>query len=165
MLNQSAEYALRVVTLIAGRRADRPSHAAALAKELGVPANYLSKILHQLAAAGVLTSRRGRGGGFRLADAPGDLTLATVVAPFDALATYRTCLLGKPVCGDRHACAAHVYWKPIAVSVLRFLQETTVRSLASAGPRGASPPISRRAGSPGSRGRRSRSGSSKSRSK
>lgn len=135
MLTQSAEYALQAVTLIASRPVGRASHAAELAATLGVPANYLSKILHQLAAAGILASRRGRQGGFALARPAAELTLAAVVAPFEDPARYRGCLLGKTTCSDRVACAAHHRWKPIAESVLAFLNGTTVASLAQRRPK------------------------------
>lgn len=134
MLNQSAEYALRVVALIASRPPDHPSHAAELAAALGVPPNYLSKILHQLAFEGILKSRRGRQGGFILATDAREITLALVVAPFENLSQYRACLLGNPVCSDRRACAAHHGWKPIADSVLAFLENTTVAALAAGAP-------------------------------
>jgi Rrf2 family protein len=130
MLNQSSEYALRAVALIASRDRDVPSHAKELAAALGVPANYLSKILHQLASAGVLVSRRGRQGGFLLAGPAARMRLARVVAPFEDLTQYRACLLGRPTCSARGACAAHHEWKPIASAVLRFLQQTSVAQLA-----------------------------------
>lgn len=133
MLNQTSEYALRVVALIASRPPEEPSHATELAATLDVPANYLSKILHQLAAAGILASRRGRHGGFVLAKPAARLRLATVIAPFEDVAAYRTCLLGHSVCNDRVACVAHHRWKPIAESILRFLADTTVESLAQSG--------------------------------
>jgi Rrf2 family transcriptional regulator, iron-sulfur cluster assembly transcription factor len=130
MLNQSSEYALRAVALIASRNREIPLHAKELAAELNVPANYLSKILYQLAAAGVLVSRRGRQGGFLLAAPASRMRLARVVAPFEDLTQYSACLLGRPACSARGACAAHHEWKPIASAVLRFLKQTTVAQLA-----------------------------------
>lgn len=131
MLNHSAEYALKVVALIASRPADEPSRAVELAAALDLPANYLSKILHQLASAGVLASQKGRRGGFLLGSGSAQLTLAAVVAPFEDLGQYRSCLLGNAICSDRRACVAHARWKPVARAVLEFLQETTVDSLAT----------------------------------
>jgi DNA-binding IscR family transcriptional regulator len=52
------------------------------------------------------------------------------VAPFEDLSQYRACLMGRPVCNVRGACAAHSEWKPIASAVLRFLKETSVAELA-----------------------------------
>jgi Rrf2 family transcriptional regulator, iron-sulfur cluster assembly transcription factor len=134
MLNQTAEYALRVVVALSRLGPEESAQAGALATALGLPANYLSKILHQLAAAGVLESRRGRGGGFRLAAPASRLALADVVAPFDDVAHYRDCALGNRVCSERTACAVHARWKPIAESILTMLRETTVEELAAQPP-------------------------------
>ncbi len=132
MLNQTAEYALRAVVHLAGLAPDARAQAADLARALDVPANYLSKILHQLAATGVLESQRGRHGGFRLARAADRLTLERVVRPFGAVNTRSTCVLGQRVCSDRTACAAHERWKPIKEATNAFLRETTVAQLVPA---------------------------------
>jgi Rrf2 family protein len=129
MLNQSAEYALRVVVQLADLPPEGSSRASELAKVLRVPANYLSKILHQLAVAGILTSRRGRSGGFRLARAPDQLPLAEVIAAFDDVGSERSCLLGQSVCSDRRPCKAHHVWQPLAASISDFLAQTTVADL------------------------------------
>lgn len=131
MLSQSSEYALRAVALLASREDAPPSHAKELARTLGVPANYLSKILHQLALAGVLASRRGRQGGFALLTPASRLRLVTVVEPFEDLGQYRSCLLGRTVCGARNPCRAHALWQPVASAALTFLTQTTVEQLAS----------------------------------
>ena len=153
MLNQSAEYALKVVALIASRPGDVPSRAAELAAALELPANYLSKILHQLASAGVLISRKGRGGGFLLTRGAAQLTLAAVVTPFEELGRYRSCFLGNAICSDRRACVAHDRWKPIARAVLGFLQETTIDSIATSAAR-PEPPSTSGAKRPRARSRR-----------
>lgn len=146
MLTQSAEYAVRVVVRLAALPEGSWGQAADLADELELPANYLSKLLHQLAAAGVLRSRRGRGGGFRLG-APADrITLAKIVAPFEPVGRYRGCLLGGRKCSGATACEAHDRWKPIADQMLGFLTATTVAQLAASevpNPRGRKPPRGR----------------------
>ena len=130
MLNQSAEYAARVVVRLAKLEPGAWAQANDLAADVDVPANYLSKLLHQLAAAGVLESRRGRGGGFRLSRPAKRITMAEVVTPFDPPARYRECLLGGSRCNAASACEAHEHWKPIADRMLAFLNETTVARLA-----------------------------------
>ena len=67
VLSQTAEYALRAVLTIAEEPGGQPVGAYRLADALGIPQNYLSKTLHQLARAGILDSTRGKLGGFRLA--------------------------------------------------------------------------------------------------
>ena len=60
VLSKTSEYALRAVLHLARCGADRTVRASEMASALAVPANYLSKILHNLARAGILSSERGQ---------------------------------------------------------------------------------------------------------
>jgi Rrf2 family protein len=77
----------------------------------------------------VLVSLRGKAGGFQLAVPPQRLSLSTVVMPFDRVEERRRCLLGRPECGDRNACAAHTRWKEVGDTVAQFFRDTTVADL------------------------------------
>jgi Rrf2 family iron-sulfur cluster assembly transcriptional regulator len=129
MLSQTAEYALRAALYLAADASGDPVRVADMARALGIPQNYLSKILYQLAREGVLASVRGKHGGFRLAVAPEHLALLRIVAPFDRLDDRRRCLLGRPQCSDRTACAVHTRWKDVAERLVTFFRETTVADL------------------------------------
>ncbi len=129
MLSSTAEYAVKAVLYLATHADARPVRVGEVADALGIPRNYLSKILHELARAGVLTSLRGKHGGFQLAVPPGELSLFTVVSHFDHISESRSCLLGRPQCSDRHACAAHWRWKALSEQIGAFFSETTVADL------------------------------------
>lgn len=129
MLNQTAEYALRTVCLLAEQDPESLVGVVDLAGELKIPRNYLSKILHRLALAGVLHSQRGRAGGFQLARPASDIRLAEVIAPFDPVSEERTCLLGRASCSDQRPCPAHERWKAVGMAVSQFFHETTVEML------------------------------------
>ncbi len=128
-LSETARYALRAVIALAQREGLGPVPVAEVAETLGVPRNYLSKILHRLAQAGVLRSRRGPSGGFALAVPADRLLLAQVVDPVDPVPTARNCLLGRPECSDEHPCAAHGQWCDLAEAIRSFFKETTVADL------------------------------------
>ena len=131
MLSRSAAYALRAVLVLAEARADGapPVSVAALAARLKVPRNYLSKVLHQLAGTGVVTSKRGPGGGFALSLPPSDLTVGQVVAPFESLETRALCVLGRGRCSEDAPCEAHAHWSPVSDATRRFFQRTTLEAL------------------------------------
>lgn len=133
MLSQTGEYALRAVVHLAQQGRDGPLKIDEIATALDIPRNYLSKILHRLVGAGLLTSARGPTGGFRLAVAADELTLAEVVEAFDPVLADRRCLLGKERCSDAHPCQAHVRWKVVASSVGGFFRDTTVADLLDGG--------------------------------
>lgn len=132
ILSQTAEYAVRAVLHVAEHGTERPVPVGDIAQALDVPRNYLSKVLHQLSRAGVLTSTYGPGGGFRLGSPASELTLDTVVAPFEET-SRRHCLLGRARCGDDDPCAAHEHWKGISEQIRQFFVNTTVATLLATG--------------------------------
>lgn len=130
VLSQTAEYALRTVLHLAARPQESGlARVGELASTLGIPQNYLSKTLHLLAREGILTSTRGKHGGFRLARPADRITLLEVVGPFDRMEQRRQCLLGRPTCSDVTPCAAHERWRDTAEKVSSFFRETTVADL------------------------------------
>lgn len=128
-LSRTSQYALRAALHLAREPADRLARAGEVAEALGVPSNYLSKILHAMTRAGLLVSERGPTGGFRLARPADEMPLADIVATFDELGGDRRCLLGRPECLDASPCAAHAHWKEVAERVHDFFEETTVADL------------------------------------
>jgi Rrf2 family protein len=127
-ISSTSQYALRAVLYVAQHGREAPVPVDAIAADLRVPRNYLSKTLHALARAGVLTSERGPRGGFRLARAARAITLADVAAPFDDL-TQRKCLLGRSTCGWKNPCSAHPRWEAVAAAQQAFFRGTTVADL------------------------------------
>ncbi len=154
MLSQTAEYALRAVLYLAERAEGRPVRVDEIGAALGIPRNYLSKTLNTLVRARVLSSLRGPHGGFQLAVAPEDLSLMTVVAPFDSVVERRHCLLGRSECSDRTACAAHEAWKATAEQVARFFRTTMVADIQGTPAQLAAPAASRSSSRSTSRSRR-----------
>jgi Rrf2 family protein len=136
ILSQTAEHALRAVLYLAQQDGEQLARVHEIAAELEIPRNYLSKILHTLARSGILASTRGKTGGFRLAVEPGRLPLIDIVREFDDVTDRRQCLLGRPVCSDRTACAAHQRWKDTSERVAAFFRDTTIAELLKDGPAG-----------------------------
>lgn len=129
ILNQSANYALRAVLFLAQHLEDAPLNADTVAAALGVPRNYLGKVLHALVRARVLASIRGPRGGFVLARAPTEVALIAVVGPFQQIDESRVCLLGNRACNPEQPCGAHERWRHLADPVAEFFRRTTVATM------------------------------------
>ena len=81
-VSRMADYGVVAMTHIA--REPRARHtAASIAVQTGVPQPSASKLLKQLAKAGILTSHRGAKGGYVLAHAPEQVSVADLVAAVD----------------------------------------------------------------------------------
>jgi len=83
-LSLKVEYALRVLAQL-GRYhgGTRLAHIEDLAEAEDVPSNYLVQILNELRNGGVIKSRRGKQGGYALAQEPEAITLFDVMRVID----------------------------------------------------------------------------------
>lgn len=127
MLSQTAEYALRAMVSLA--TADgHPLTAHEIAGESHVPLDYLSKVLNSLARAGLVTSRRGRGGGFQAVPRLAELTVLEVVAAVDPLQRIKTCPLGLKGHGT-NLCPLHRKLDDAVRTVEEAFASTTIQSL------------------------------------
>lgn len=129
MLSLSSEYALRAVIHLAKHESDWPMSGQRIADEMDIPRKYLSKILSDLTRAGVLVSTRGKKGGFRLAKPSTKISLVDVLSPFEPIKQKR-CPFGNQECSDENPCLAHDRWKTVLVARQRFLQATSIESVA-----------------------------------
>lgn len=79
-LSVKVDYACRVLAQLARRHEEgRLAHIEELAEIEAVPANYLVQILSELRNGGLISSRRGKQGGYLLARAPEKITLYDIV--------------------------------------------------------------------------------------
>jgi Rrf2 family transcriptional regulator, iron-sulfur cluster assembly transcription factor len=130
MFSTTCEYALRALVGLARVPDGDAVLGRDLARKAGIPANYLSKILLTLRNAGILTTARGTGGGYRLRKSPEAIRLMDVVVLFDGARALPACLLGGKTCSDEDPCPAHESWRDIRAAYLEFLESTTLASIA-----------------------------------
>src|ERR1039457_4507080 len=78
-LSVRGEYALRALLVLA-ENCDRPVvRIQAISEQQNIPKRFLEQILNDLKSAGIVQSKRGVAGGYRLARPPEEITLASVV--------------------------------------------------------------------------------------
>ncbi len=130
MLSRSAEYAVRALSLLALREGDSALHSAEIADKLDLPPQFLTKILRRLTATDLVTSQRGRSGGFRLNRPADEISLLAVVRPFQDGLSGVECLLGQSDCTDADQCPLHDKMAGIRQSFHDLLAGTTLADVA-----------------------------------
>lgn len=125
MLTKTAEYALRAVIHLAQRHDDWPIPGNQIAEHAGIPAKYLSKVLGDLVRVGVLTSSRGKNGGFGMVRSPKRMRLIDVLGPFEQF-EIRRCPFGNSECSDKKPCLAHAQWKKVVATEREFFRKTSI---------------------------------------
>jgi FeS assembly SUF system regulator len=132
-LSSLADYA--VVMLSAAARHDGAARLTAnlLADETGVPLPTAQKLMGRLAAAGLLTSARGTGGGFLLSRPPSAISLADIVEAVEGPIAMTACVeTGRHDCGLEGTCRVQPHWSAVNNAVKGALGGVSLASLAGA---------------------------------
>jgi Rrf2 family protein len=82
-VSAKTDYAIRAALELAAAADDRPVKGEQIATAQAIPLRFLENILMQLRHAGLVESRRGADGGYRLARPAADVTLADVIRAID----------------------------------------------------------------------------------
>ncbi|MFO7768785.1 MAG: Rrf2 family transcriptional regulator [bacterium] len=131
IISQTVQYAIQSLVYLAAHRDQQPILGHEIAGAVGIPANYLSKIMHTLGKTGLIEAKRGRTGGYRFAREPEGISLMEVYAAFDDPGALDECFLGRPECSDEDPCAVHEAWAPIARELKEFLEQNTIGGLST----------------------------------
>jgi len=130
MISKTGKHALLALISLSELEPGQSAGASQIAEEIGAPGNYLGKLLKQLAAEGILESRKGFGGGFRLALPANKITLFDVINTFDKISRWNGCFLSGKRCSDKVPCAVHKRWGKVRNQYLEFLKGTTIAEVA-----------------------------------
>jgi Rrf2 family protein len=131
MLSTTSQYALRALSHLAAL----PGEAVLgrdLADSVEIPANYLQKVLLTLHNAGLVTTARGSGGGYRLGKPAEEIRLIDVVELFEEVSrTKPSCFLSRTrTCSESTPCTAHFAWRSLQGAYLQFLVSTPLAAIA-----------------------------------
>lgn len=127
--SSACEYGIRGLTVLA-RQPDRRMLRSAIAAADELPEAFLGKILHDLVRAGLLTSARGRGGGYALAMPAAEIRLLDVKEAIDGLEDLERCAVGLDPCSDETPCPLHEDFKRVRKTVRDYLESTTLDDVA-----------------------------------
>jgi Rrf2 family protein len=130
-ISAKADYAVRAVVELAASPANKPMRAEQVARTQEIPLNFLENILGELRHAGILRSQRGPDGGFRLAKAADQISIADVIRAVEGpLATVR----GGPPEESSYPGAAEdlpKVWIAVRKSLRSVMEEVSVADVAS----------------------------------
>lgn len=132
-LSLRGEYALRAL-LVLGLSYEQPVISIqAISDAQNIPKRFLEQILFDLKSAGIVDSRRGVAGGYRLARRPEEITLAAVVRHIEGALAPVSCVsenfYEKCSCPDETRCAIRSVMKEIREAIVKIAERVTVAEL------------------------------------
>lgn len=129
-MSKLADYSTVVLSVLA-RDPQRTRNAAELAQESATPLPTVSKILKTLAKNGLLTSVRGASGGYLLAKAPAQISVADIILAMEGPIGLTECGSHPGICVQESTCSMRHHWNRINDAVREALDKVTLAELAA----------------------------------
>lgn len=130
MFSNSAKYAIRTVFYLSRHKEDNSRFKVEeIARELNIPKAYLSKILQQLSRSKIVSSTKGRGGGFFLTTENSKKTLMDIIICIEGYNIFDDCILGLPDCGDKNPCHLHQHYKKFKDNLSKTIKDSSIENL------------------------------------
>jgi Rrf2 family protein len=92
MLSKKAQYAIKALSYLVSRQSDCPILISEIAEKKQIPLKFLENILLELRKAGILESKKGKGGGYLLKTNPEMTSLASVIRIIDGPIAMLPCV-------------------------------------------------------------------------
>jgi Rrf2 family protein len=130
-ISAKADYAVRAVVELAADEGEKPLKAERIATAQQIPLNFLENILGELRHAGLVRSHRGAEGGFRLARAPEEITVADIIRAVEGpLASVRG---GPPEDAAYNGAASSLprVWIAVRANLRRVVEAVTIADIAA----------------------------------
>ena len=126
-LSTKGRYAVTALADIALAGGEAPVPLADIAERQSISLAYLEQLFVRLRRGGLVESVRGPGGGYRLAHAPREITIAQVMAAVDERLNAMGCDGEREgACGPKAQCLTHALWEQLSAHVHVFLSRTTL---------------------------------------
>ncbi|MEE8414263.1 MAG: Rrf2 family transcriptional regulator [Dehalococcoidales bacterium] len=110
-LTQRADYAVRMMVDLAGSPDNQRVSIGNIARRQSLPEPFMAKIASQVAAAGLLDTWRGKGGGLAMARPADEINLLQIIESIDGPLALNRCTYEPSQCPDSDTCPVHPIWK------------------------------------------------------
>lgn len=133
MLSKKSQYAFKALAYLTEKYAQGPVLISEIAKRKKIPLKFLENILLELKKAGILDSKKGKGGGYFLKQNPAKVKVATIIRlvngpiamlPCVSLYFYERC----KNCNEKH-CGLHDMMIEVRDATLNIVENRTLKDL------------------------------------
>ena len=132
-LSLRGEYALRALLVLGLNYQEPLVRIQTISEEQNIPKRFLEQILNDMKTAGLVQSKRGVAGGYRLARPPQHISLASVIRHMEGALAPVSCVsekfYEKCSCPDESKCAIRSVMKEVREAVVRVVEKTTIGEL------------------------------------
>ena len=127
-LTTKGRFAVTAMVDLALRQNRGPVTLAAISERQHISLSYLEQLFGKLRRAALVSSVRGPGGGYNLAQPPAAISVADIVTAVDEPMDATQCG-GKENCHDEKRCMTHDLWATLNEKMQEYLSSVTLADL------------------------------------
>jgi len=127
-LTTKGRFAVTAMLDLAMRQNRGPVTLAAISERQHISLSYLEQLFGKLRRAKLVSSVRGPGGGYNLAQGPQQITVADIVTAVDEPLDATQCG-GKENCHEERRCMTHDLWATLNEKMYDYLTSVTLADL------------------------------------
>ncbi|HWM45132.1 MAG TPA: Fe-S cluster assembly transcriptional regulator IscR [Burkholderiales bacterium] len=127
-LTTKGRFAVTAMVDLALRQNRGPVTLAAISERQHISLSYLEQLFGKLRRASLVSSVRGPGGGYNLAQPPAGISVAAIVTAVDEAIDATQCG-GKENCHDDKRCMTHDLWATLNEKMHEYLSSVTLADL------------------------------------
>lgn len=132
LITRDTDYALRALVFMAKqleRSRAKVVSVDMIVEEERLPRVFLRRLLQQLAREKMLSSYKGRGGGFSFLRPPDKIRLTDIITIFQGPVDLIHCFLGEDICPKKTGCKARKRITAVSDMLNKELDKITISSL------------------------------------
>lgn len=129
LFSKSCEYAIQSIIYLAAQPSGVPVLQRDISKALDIPPHFLGKILQALTRHEIVSSQKGKSGGFLLNRPHEEISLMSVVRITDGDLFLDKCIIGFPGCDDDKPCPLHAEWSATKQTIIQMLEDRNVSEM------------------------------------
>jgi len=127
-LTTKGRFAVTAMVDLAMRQTRGPVTLAAISERQHISLSYLEQLFGKLRRAKLVSSVRGPGGGYNLAQPPQGISVASIVTAVDEPLDATQCG-GKENCHDERRCMTHDLWATLNEKMQEYLSSVSLADL------------------------------------
>ena len=129
-VSTKGRYGLRaMMDLAASQGEGKPVFLSDIARRQDISEKYLEHIFSALRAAGLVTTVRGRKGGFLLAKPPSEITASSIITSLEGPCVLVDCVSKPKTCKKSEDCVARDIWSLLGSKIEEVLSGFTLEQL------------------------------------
>lgn len=136
MISKKTKYAINALVYLAKQGDQKPIRISDISRSQNIPQKFLEAILLDLKKAGILASKKGKGGGYYMLMAPKEVNLAEVMRLFDGAIAFLPCVTYNyyercEECIDEETCGIRDIFYEVRNKTVELLKQANLEEIIS----------------------------------